>query len=76
MLLYIFAPKNISNTPLGTLTLSDILATVLFIAIGIALLRALFNPSESEQIKEAWDWLGVVMVIIVGIGTLYLYNLR
>jgi hypothetical protein len=48
----------------------------LFIAIGIALLRALFNPSESEQIKEAWGWLGVVMVIIVGIGTLYLYNLR
>jgi hypothetical protein len=32
--------------------------------------RALFNPSESEQVKDAWGWLCGVIVSIVGIGTL------
>ncbi len=36
--------------------------------VGSSGLRALFNPSESDQIKDAWGWLGVVLVIIVGIG--------
>jgi hypothetical protein len=36
--------------------------------VGSSGLRALFNPGESDQIKDAWGWLGVVHVIIVGIG--------
>lgn len=76
VLLYIWAPKDISKTPLGTLTLSDIVGTVVFVGIGIVLVRALFNPSDDDQVKDAWGWFGVVLLGVVGIGALYLYNHR
>lgn len=76
LLLYIWAPKDISNTPLATLTLSDIMGTVAFIAFGILLVRALFNPSEDDQVRDAWGWLGVVMLGGVAIAAVYFYNAR
>jgi len=76
LLLYIWAPKDISKTPLATLTLSDIMGTVAFVAFGILLVRALFNPSEDDQIKDAWGWLGVVILGGVAIGAVYFYNAR
>jgi hypothetical protein len=74
--LYIWAPKDISQTPLATLTLSDIAGTVAFVAIAIVLIRALFDPSDDDQIKDAWGWFGVVLLGVIGIGALYLYNVR
>jgi len=76
LLLYIWAPKDISKTPLATLTLSDIMGTVAFVAIGILLVRALFNPSEDDRVKDAWGWLGVVTLGGVAIGAVYFYNAR
>ncbi|UQE03294.1 hypothetical protein [Bradyrhizobium japonicum] len=76
LLLYIWAPKDISNTPLATLTLSDIAGTVGFVVIGFLLIRALFSPSDDDQIKDAWGWLGVVLLGVIGAGALYLYNVR
>lgn len=76
LLLYIWAPNDISKKPLATLTLSDIAGTIFFILIGLALVRALFQPSDDDQIKDAWGWVGVVLLGIVGIGALYLYNAR
>ena len=40
------------------------------------LIRALFDPSDDDQIKDAWGWFGVVLLGVVGIGALYLYNAR
>ncbi|WLA68599.1 hypothetical protein [Bradyrhizobium diazoefficiens] len=54
LLLYNWAPRDISNTPLGSLTPSDIVGTIGFIAVGFLLLRALFNPSDDDETKDAW----------------------
>jgi hypothetical protein len=71
-LLYLWAPKDISQTPLATLTLSDIAGTIAFLAAGFMLLGALFNPSDDDQIKNAWGWFGVVVLgAVVGIGALF-----
>lgn len=74
LLLYIWAPKDISNTPLAALTLSDIVKTVAFVAIGIVLVRALFSPADSDEIKDAWGWLGVVLLAVFSLGALYIYK--
>jgi hypothetical protein len=76
LLLYLWAPKDISNTPLATLTLSNIAGTIFFFGAVILLIRALFNPSEDDQIKDAWGWLGVVILGGCGFGALYVYNAR
>ena len=71
-LLYTWAPKDISHTPLATLTLYDIGGTIIFAVIGIMLVRALFDPSDDDQIKNAWGWFGVVVLGVVAIGALFL----
>jgi hypothetical protein len=67
--LYIWAPKDISNTPLATLALSDIARTVFFSGFALFLFRALCNPSEDGTIKDARGWLGLVILAGIGIGT-------
>jgi hypothetical protein len=62
--LYIYWPKDISNTPLASLTLNDILGTAFAIAVGFFLIKNLFEPSEEDETKEAWGWLGVLMVFL------------
>ncbi|MFY9953747.1 hypothetical protein [Bradyrhizobium sp.] len=76
LLMYIWAPADISKTPLAKLTLSDIAGTIFFVGIGIMLIRALFDPSDDDQIRDAWGWFGVVLLGVIGVGTLYLYNAR
>lgn len=76
LMLYLWAPKDISNTPLGTLTLSDITGTAIFLGIGIVLVRALFNPSDDEQVKDAWGWFGVLVLCLVGLGTIFFIKAR
>src|SRR5260370_28433608 len=66
LLLYIWAPNDISKTPLATLTLSNIAGTIFFVGIGLVLIRALFDPSADDQIKDAWGWFGVVLLGVVG----------
>ena len=61
-LLYLYAPNDISNIPLARLTLHDILGTVFMVVAFLALIRALFNPSEDDEIKNAWGWIGVLIV--------------
>lgn len=72
--LYAWAPKDISNTPLGALTPSDILGTVAFFVLGYFLIRALFNPSDHDGVKNAWGWLGIVILGGVGVLALWLYK--
>jgi hypothetical protein len=72
--LYTWAPKDISNTPLGTLTPSDIIGTAAFFVLGFFLIRALFNPSDSDGVKSAWGWLGIVILGGVGVLALWLYK--
>jgi hypothetical protein len=76
LLLYIWAPKDISKTPLATLTLSDIMGTVAFVAFGILLVRALFDPSDDDRVRDAWGWLGIVILGGVAVGAVYFYNAR
>jgi hypothetical protein len=54
LLLYAYWPTDISHRPLASLTLSDLFGTVAPVGIGIVLIRALFEPSEDDGIKEAW----------------------
>jgi hypothetical protein len=71
LLLYIWAPKDISNTPLGSLTLSEISGTVFFVATALVLGRSLFSPSQDEETKDLWGWWGVI--ILGGVGLLAVY---
>jgi len=71
LLLYIWAPKDISNTPLGSLMLSEISGTVFFVAIALVLGRSLFSPSQDEETKDLWGWWGVI--ILGGVGLLAVY---
>jgi hypothetical protein len=70
--LYSCAPKDISHTPIGSLTPSDIGGTVAFVAIAILLGRALFNPSQDDEVKDAWGWLGVVVIGLAVFGGVFL----
>jgi hypothetical protein len=71
--LYIFAPDDILDVPLATLTLSKIGRTVVWVVIGLVLIRWLFEPSEDDNIREAWGWLGVVLVAAVVVGSVVLH---
>lgn len=72
--LYLWAPKDISSTPLGSLTLSDIAGTVIFIGIGIVLIRALFEPSDDDGVKDAWGWFGVVLLSLFVVASFIFYK--
>lgn len=60
--LYVHAPKDITKTPLGSLTLSDIFETVAFFAIVGMLVHALFNPSDHEATKDLWGWWSIILL--------------
>jgi hypothetical protein len=62
LLLYAYWPADISQRPFASLTLSDVFGTVAAGGIGIVLIRALFEPSDEDGIKDAWGWLGVLIV--------------
>jgi hypothetical protein len=66
--LYAWAPKDISGTPLGTLTLSDLISTAIFIAAVVFSVRALFSPIDNDDVKNAWGWFGIVILGGGGIG--------
>jgi hypothetical protein len=68
---YIYAPKDISHTPLAALTLGDITGTILAIVITFALIRALFNPSDDDQTKDAWGYLGVLYLGVAFMAYFY-----
>ena len=34
------------------------------IAVGFFLIKNLFEPSEEDETKDAWGWLGVLMVFL------------
>jgi len=72
--LYLWAPKDISSTPLGSLTLSDIAGTAIFIGIGIVLIRALFEPSDDDKVKDAWGWFGVVLLSLFVVASFIFYK--
>lgn len=70
--LYVFAPQDISHTPFAALTLSDIISTFAFFAFAVVLVWALFNPSDDDDVRDAWGWLGVVILGAVALGLIYL----
>ncbi len=62
-LLYLYSPeKDILKKPLAGLTLEDIFGRVLWIAIVLFLIRALFDPVQETGIKDAWNKLGLFMM--------------
>ena len=70
----IFRPEGLSEgwittRPLAALTIGDILATVTWLAIAFLLIRALFKPNDAFE--EAWEYFGLVLVLIA--GALFLY---
>jgi hypothetical protein len=61
-LVYHNAPNDVSNTPLARLILHDIFGWVFAVVAFSFLIWALFNPSEDDVIKNAWGWIGVVII--------------
>ena len=53
------------DKPFATLTLSDIISTAGAPVIALFLIRALFEPSDDEKIKDVW---GVIGLLILGGG--------
>lgn len=71
VLLYAYWPEDISHKPFASLTLSDLLGTAAAVAIGIGLMRALFEPSDEDDIKDAWGWVGVGIVGLAAFAVFY-----
>jgi hypothetical protein len=74
LLLYAYWPPDISHKPFASLTLSDVFGTVAAYGFGFALLVGLFNPSEVDEIRAAWGWLGVWIAALAG-GAAFIYFL-
>ncbi len=74
-MVYLWAPKDISNTPLASLTLADIAGTAIFIGIGILLIRTLFEPSDDDRVKDAWGWFRVVLLSLFVVASFIFYKL-
>ncbi|WP_316195366.1 MULTISPECIES: hypothetical protein [unclassified Bradyrhizobium] len=70
--LYIYWPKDITKTPIASLTLSDIFGTAGAILMGFFLIQALFNPSEDNASKNAWEAVGMISIFGAICGLLYL----
>src|SRR4051812_11115527 len=69
-----FAPKDISNIPFAALTLSMVLSTVLWIAIGFYLVKWLFKPSQEIAALDAWNAVGLLLAVAAALGGGYLWN--
>jgi hypothetical protein len=68
LLLWIFKPSSdIAEQPLANLTLNVLFNIALWCGIGIVLIRALFAPSQEEEIRDAWGFFGCLL-ILGGIG--------
>ncbi|MET4331357.1 hypothetical protein ABIB80_007217 [Bradyrhizobium sp. i1.15.2] len=76
LLLYAYWPADISHKPFASLTLSDLLGTAAAVAIGFGLIRALFEPSDEEDIKDAWGWVGVAIVGLAVVAMFYFSSQR
>jgi hypothetical protein len=76
LLLYAYWPADISHKPFASLTLSDLLGTAAAVAIGFGLIRALFEPSDEEYIKDAWGWVGVAIVGLAVVAMFYFSSQR
>jgi hypothetical protein len=70
LLLYAYWPADISHKPFASLTLSDVFGTVAAGGVGVALIRALFEPSD-DGIKDAWGWLGVLIAGLAVVAMFY-----
>jgi hypothetical protein len=71
LVLYAYWPADISHKPFASLTLSDVFGTVAAGGIGIVLIRALFEPSDDNGIRDAWGWLGVLVAGAAMFSMLY-----
>jgi hypothetical protein len=76
LLLYAYWPDDISHKPFASLTLSDVFGTAAAIVITFVLIRALFEPSDDEGLKDAWGWLGVLIVAVAVLAIFYLSSPR
>jgi hypothetical protein len=75
--LFIFRPQGASDVttkPVAQLAIGDIMAAVVWVIIGLLLLRALFKPNPRPDYQEAWGRLSVVLIIgALVLGALFLY---
>jgi hypothetical protein len=62
-LVYLYAPNDILNTPLARLTLRDIFGAIGTASLVILLVMAFVNPSEDDEVKDAWGWIGVLIIV-------------
>jgi hypothetical protein len=74
LILYAYSPGDISDKPLATLTLSDIFGTVAAFGFALVLGGALFKPSDDEEIKDLWGYVGVLILGGVAVGVVVLTN--
>jgi hypothetical protein len=65
---WIFKPDDIISVPLATLTIVDILKTLVWVGVIIWLIRALVNPSEEEIARDGWGALGLVIIAACVLG--------
>jgi hypothetical protein len=71
LLLYVYWPSDITQKPFASLTLSDIGGQVAAVSIGFLLIRALLDPSGADVIKDAWGWVGVLIVALAVLAVFY-----
>jgi hypothetical protein len=71
LLIYAKWPDDISHKPFASLTLSDVFGTAAAVVITFVLIRALFEPRDDDEIKDAWGWLGVVIAGLVAVAVFY-----
>jgi hypothetical protein len=72
LILYVNWPEDVWQKPLAILTLSDIFGTVFAFALVLLLGRALFEPSNDEEIKDLWGGVGVLILGGVVVGAILL----
>jgi hypothetical protein len=69
--LWQFRPSDISDVPLGSLTISQISTTMIWIAVGLTLVKALLTPAGDETARQGWGVLGLVMIGALAIAAVF-----
>lgn len=71
-LMYLFKPDDISNKPIGNLTISDLFNGFVWGGIVLGLVCLLLSPSGNPSIRKTWGGLGVVLIASITIWIIYL----
>jgi uncharacterized membrane protein YgdD (TMEM256/DUF423 family) len=76
LILYIKWPENKWDRPIGTLSIDNTITPIIFVVAVIFFIRALFSPADDDSIREAWGWVGVVLIVGAVLFAGFIYNSR